>query len=120
MTTEITEATTNPISGQLPAIKVLAGLIEQHPHLPAAYVIVHEPFGDRVQLNLQVAGSEFEVWREALGIRPEDVVLHFTPSHTWVAADNYRREIRVHLSGFTDPLTLDQANAPREIEGATA
>jgi hypothetical protein len=121
VTTETTASATptavlNPVIGQRAAVQVLADLIDEHPGLPAAYTILHEPYPNGgLQVNLQVADHEFEAWREALGIEPADVELHTTVSHTWVAADTTRDGVRIHLAGFTNALTVEQANAPREV-----
>ncbi|MGM9380301.1 hypothetical protein [Streptomyces antibioticus] len=110
----------NPVIGQRAAVQVLADLIDRHPGLPAAYTIIHEPNQYRQQVDIQMSSDEFELWREALGIQPADVVLHTTLSHTWVAADMTYDGIHMHLTGFTDPLSAAQANAPRELPAVTA
>lgn len=116
MSTHTDTAVANPVSGQRAAVQVLADLIAQYPGLPAAHVTVHEPyprFGAKI--DFQVGGHEFEAWREALGIRPEDIELHVSGTYTWVQADARRDSVRVQLAGFTNPLTPEQAGAPRDL-----
>lgn len=54
------------------ALSLIALLAEQHPTLPPAYVTSsgHEP--TRISALLDNLG-EFEAWREALNVAPEDV-----------------------------------------------
>lgn len=115
MSTPTHTAIANPVSGQRAAVQLLADLIDQHPDLPAAHVTVQEPYPGRgARVDFQVGGHEFEPWREVLGIKSEDVVLHVTGPYTWIQADARRGSVRVQLAGFTNPLTPEQADAPRD------
>jgi hypothetical protein len=103
-------------------IQALASLAEQHPTLPEAYITVHTPFDSwpgKVDLQLQ-APQEFELWREALAIAPDNVSLHATRSSTWLAADGEHEGVRIHISGFNVPVSSVQAQAPRDRSAVTA
>lgn len=109
-----------PLREQLSAVQVLADLINRHPDLPAPYVVIQAPFsGFDVTVDLQVAGHEFEPWREVLGIEPESVSLHNSQTYTWVAAQVSRAGVCIRLSGYPTPLSPEQADAPRDLSEAT-
>ncbi|MFJ9819326.1 hypothetical protein ACIRU3_29525 [Streptomyces sp. NPDC101151] len=54
-------------------LRVLRLLAADFGHLPAPVVEVTDIFPNRLDLRFHDALSEFEVWREALGIAPDDV-----------------------------------------------
>lgn len=113
-----------PISAMSTAVAVLARLIEQHPTLPDAYITIHAPFQGVVthfaaHFDLQLRNtSEFEAWREALGIDPMDVVLHAPGSNSWLDATTKVDGLKVDISGHGLGITPEQAIEPRVIRPA--
>ncbi|MFF9129159.1 hypothetical protein [Streptomyces sp. NPDC014806] len=119
MTTE----TTAQLGDQARAVQVLAALAAQHPTLPAAYITVHAPLPEHnvgARLDVQLDGSEFEAWREAIDADPASVVLHTTISNTWLSVDTVRDGVRLHLAGFVATLTAKQLAAPHRLEAVNA
>ncbi|MFZ3558130.1 hypothetical protein [Streptomyces sp. BH055] len=120
MTTQVTEPS-GPISAMSTALEVLARLIEQHPTLPDAYIVIHAPFRrfpSRFDLQLRNT-SEFETWREALGIDPEDVELHAPGANSWLDATTKVDGVQVDISGHGLGITPEQAVEPRTLRPAT-
>ncbi|MFD7137401.1 hypothetical protein [Streptomyces sp. NPDC059894] len=55
-------------------LRVLRLLAVDFGHLPAPNVQVSTVYPDRLELTFHSGLADFEVWREALGIRPDAVV----------------------------------------------
>lgn len=112
MTTETTEATSDPIGWQRPAVQALADLIDLHPALPEAHITIHVAYKNPAQIGLQLeTPQDFEQWRSALGIDPADVTLHVTVGNSWLAADAVRESTRVHITGFGVLLAAETGGA---------
>lgn len=118
MTTE----TTGPITGQRSAVQLLAALIDQHPELPNAYIVIAQPWkGAPSRLDLMPeTPTGFEQWRTALGIAPASVTLHPHGRDSWVAAETVRQGSRISIAAHGIVLTHDQLSAPRHCETETA
>lgn len=119
MTTQATEPS-GPISAMSTAVEVLARLIEQHPTLPDAYIVIHHPFRQfpsRFDLQLRNA-TEFEAWREALGIDPMDVVLNAPGANSWLDATTKVDGLKVDIAGHGLGITPEQAVEPRTLRPA--
>lgn len=121
MTTETTHHTdrVSPASVQRSAVQVLADLIDQHPELPAAYVVIHTPWdGKPSNLTLQLdTPTGFEQWRTALGIAPDDVTLHPYGMDSWVSAEKIHEGIYLDIAAHGIALTDEQLNAPHNTQG---
>jgi hypothetical protein len=118
----VTAETTAPIAGQRSAVQLLADLIGQHPELPAAYIVVHEPWrGAPSKLGLQLRTPQaFEQWRTALDVAPGNVTLHFHASDSWLSADTVRESIALNISAHGIRLTADEFTAERDREQVPA
>jgi len=120
VTTQPTEkiaAPWGPISEMAGAVETLAALIEQHPTLPDAYITVHAPFrGSPSTFDMQLqTATEFEAWREALGIDPAKVALYAPGENSWVGADGHVQDVTVRLTGHALVLTWEQMDQPRTL-----
>jgi hypothetical protein len=118
----VTAESTAPIAGQRSAVQLLANLIGQHAELPAAYIVVHEPWrGAPSKLLLQLPTPQaFEQWRAALDITPVNVTLHFHASDSWLAGDTVRESIALNITAHGIRLTADEFTAPRDREQVAA
>ena len=118
MNTETTEPITNTIGAQRHALQVLADLTEQHPTLPAPYIVIHRPYrGGPADLHLQLdTPSDFEQWRTALRVPADDVTLRFGGVSSWISAETTIDGVLVAFSGHGIALTAQQITAPRTID----
>ncbi|NUS86358.1 MAG: hypothetical protein HOY75_27455 [Streptomyces sp.] len=110
--------TIEPISGQRSATQVLADLIDLHPELPSAYIVIHRPaYGSPATLNLQLDTVNcFELWRTALGFSPVNVELF--PS--WLAVSGTHEGVPVSLTAHDIWLTAEQTAESRDREQVSA
>jgi len=120
VTTENT-GKTSPISAQQPAFDVLNSLAAQYPTLPAGYVTLHAPFDGRLgTLRLQMdTSSDFEAWRDALEIPPNDVALFSHGTYIWLETTTTVLDVTVEFSGGI-PLAFAALGAPRDREDVAA
>ncbi|MFG2309652.1 hypothetical protein ACGFS9_13405 [Streptomyces sp. NPDC048566] len=72
------------LAGLSVPMRALVALAAECGHLPAPAVGVTPIFPERVDLALHNGLGEFEVWRVALGIRPESVEFGEQTGDTWV------------------------------------
>jgi len=121
-TIEPTAAATASISVQQSAAQALTALAAQYPTLPAAYITIHHPFELRPgRLDLQFSSwQEFELWREALEIAPDEVTLHFSGVNSWIAGVTTVLDTEVEISGFGIALNSEQYTAPRTVTEVAA
>lgn len=122
MTTETTAPTGHPINAQADCAKALVELIRMFGDLPGVYVKIHSQITSiPAQLDLQ-AGSpaDFEQWRTALAIAPNDVTLKAFNESVWLAADGVFHGVHVHLDGFGIALAAELADTPQADDAAPA
>jgi hypothetical protein len=113
---------TPPISRQRATVQVLADLIDAHPSLPEAYIVVHAPLGSgpgRFDMQLQ-SPWEFEQWRAALDIPAEKVALHGNGGSVWLDANITHHGFHINVSGFGVRLFVEDLRAPRDREQVPA
>lgn len=101
--TDPTEPTPAPtFAEQAPAVVALAALVEAHPTLPAAYIVIHEAPSLYIQFE---EAAQFEAWREALGVDPAEVDLSGMGDQSWLVAETRASGVPLRLAGFgLDPV----------------
>ncbi|ELP62834.1 hypothetical protein STRTUCAR8_06416 [Streptomyces turgidiscabies Car8] len=107
---------------QRSAVQVLADLIDQHPELPSASVMIHRPWKgtpSELQLVLEMSAG-FEQWRAAIGIAPENTDLYLYAGDSWISARTVHKGIDIRIAVHGIALTTEQANAPRDTKGVAA
>lgn len=118
----MTAKTTSPVSVQRSAVQLLDRLMSEHPELPSAYIVIHQPWrGKPSRLGLQLSTpTDFELWRVALGIRPDAVELEEYGPGSWVQAAGVRDGLHLEITAHGILLTDDMLNAPRVREDVAA
>lgn len=97
-------AETLTLDGLAVALRVLRLLAVDFGHLPAPDVAVSTVFPDQLALTFHNNLTAFEAWRDALGIRPDDVVYREQSSgrtRVLLASADYAGAT-LELTGFGD------------------
>ncbi|MFG2747230.1 hypothetical protein ACGFY0_45255 [Streptomyces chartreusis] len=100
----------NPISDQAPAVAALLALTDMFGTLPSGYITIHTTGDVRVGLQLETP-AEFEAWRTALLVPPEDVELKQWNGSTWLSVDGLFRGVGIHLTGYGIAVPASAAEA---------
>lgn len=118
----MTAKPTAPVSVQRSTVRLLDRLMSEHPELPSAYVVIHQPWrGKPSTLSLQLSTpTDFELWRVALGIRPDAVELEENGPGSWVQAAGVRDGLHIEITAHGILLTDDMLNAPRDTTEVSA
>ncbi|MFJ4990018.1 hypothetical protein ACIP9H_40260 [Streptomyces sp. NPDC088732] len=122
MSTHITDRPPRLTMGdQAREIVALAGLAAEYADMPAAFITVSDVPG-ALHIDLQLdSPQDFEVWRAALGIDPQSVLLRLSGRDSWLSTEaGEYRGVSVGLAGFGVELTREQADEPRELRAAVA
>ncbi|GAA5004319.1 hypothetical protein [Kitasatospora paranensis] len=103
-------------SGQAPAARAVLALLTEFTNLPATGIELREalpsqgvPWAVRVSLHSDLA--DFEQWREALAILPEDVDQYGSGTLAWLKATADYAGIPIEVIAYYD--TDDPAEDPR-------
>jgi hypothetical protein len=101
---------------------MLDRLMSQHPELPAAYIVIHQPWrGKPSTVGLQLSTpTAFEQWRVTLGIHSDAVELEPNGHGSWIQAAGVHDGLHVEISAHGILLTDDMLNAPRDREDVAA
>ncbi|MFD8545789.1 hypothetical protein [Streptomyces sp. NPDC059649] len=98
----------------VPAISTLDRLADTFGHLPATDMSVHTAYDpqlrrDRAAVVISVHDglSDFELWREALGIRPEAVTYRLLPTGESLTAETEWDGTWVEVHGYGPPPVTD-------------
>ncbi|MFJ9101378.1 hypothetical protein ACIRJM_23255 [Streptomyces sp. NPDC102405] len=84
------------------SVAAVNALIAKHPLLPAEEIV---PSTHGVSVHLYGGHADFEAWREALGIAPEDVAFRVRGNGgTSMSADAEFSGVTIALLGYGDPL----------------
>ncbi|WP_051942589.1 hypothetical protein [Streptacidiphilus rugosus] len=107
----MTSPTRTPLHRQASTVRTLLALIDQYPNLPAAdFDVSSSPVGERLTINVHNDPAGFEMWREALGLNPENSELVAFSDFAAVKVFGQTDGIRVRLIGYLPPV-LDAAPA---------
>lgn len=99
-------------SEQGAVITALSMLLAEFSDLPPAYVVVYPRARGGFMLQLDTP-QDAEMWREALGVDSQDILLKASGGMAWTQVDTHYRGVRVHLTGHGVPLTVEMATAPQ-------
>ncbi|MGW1127494.1 hypothetical protein [Streptomyces sp. NPDC002526] len=115
MTTKITHPVDIPtLADLLPAIEAVTYLSKTYPALPAPYTVL----GEGAVIDLQThTPHAFEAWRTALQIPPAAVELHAYAEDAWLHATTIIRGVPLVLTGYSLPITFEQARIEQDPEG---
>ncbi|WP_267242856.1 hypothetical protein [Streptomyces sp. PR69] len=105
------------------AVDVLAGMSGPFGHLPVTDVTVGttyrpDAYGPVIVISVHEGLADFEAWREALGIRPEDVTHRLLPNCASLTAEAEWGGVWIELHGY-GPLPAT-APAPAPVGEAVA
>jgi hypothetical protein len=103
---------TTALSDQGRALKLAAELAAKHPTLPPAYITSSGITPHQLTVLVEHPG-DFEAWREALNVAPEDVIPGTLTGKTKLSCDASLGRVHLHLW-----VTFPLANAEPEEAAA--